>query len=355
MRITSDRIEFTPSIFIHRLQLPIPQAGYVNAYLVEGDRDNGALLVDTGWNTDETYDYLKQALIYRPTSIIGIGTGIGIPFKEIRQIVVTHAHPDHYGLAGKLKRRCSAEVYMHELERDIIKSRYINMDKLLQELARSLQVHGAPPDELTKLRTASLPMRKFVTPILPDVTLYGGETITTGYFNFKVFWTPGHSPGHICLYEPTRKILFSGDHILPTITPHVGLHPQSSSNPLSDYLDSLNRLKQLDVKLVLPGHEHPFTTFKPRIEEIIQHHKQRNWEILGTLNASQKTAYQIATELTWIHDVNGVNWDNLNPWDKRMAVLETLSHLEAMRASKEVDRFNRDDIIYYSIPRNKNQ
>jgi glyoxylase-like metal-dependent hydrolase (beta-lactamase superfamily II) len=341
MRITSDSMEFLPGIFIHRLRLPIPNSPleYVNAYVVDGDRDNGALLVDTGWNTEEAFDALKKQLVE-----------IGISGEDISQMVVTHAHPDHYGLAGELKHLYGARLALHHLEKDFIESRYINMDELIQEIGRWLHRNGAPPDELSKLQTASLPMLKFVTPVLPDVTLYGGETITTGYFNFQVLWTPGHAPGHICLYEPDKKILFSGDHILPTITPHVGLHPQSSGNPLGDYLDSLNRLKQLDVKLVLPGHEHPFTNFKPRIEEIIQHHKQRNSEILSALNANTKTAYQIATEITWMHDVIGVSWDKLDSWDKRMAVLETLSHLEAMRATGKLDKFTKDDIIYYRIP-----
>lgn len=335
MRIKSRRLEFAPGVSIEQLkpQLPLPnrRLAHVNAYLIEGDRENGALLVDTGWNTEETFDYLKQILTDKP----------------VRQIVVTHAHPDHYGLADRLKRHCNARVYLHEMERDLIQSRYINMDELLQEVAKCLQVNGTPPDELTKLYTASLVMRKFVAPTLPDVTLYGDEVITTGYFNFKVLWTPGHAPGHICLYEPDKKILLSGDHILPTITPHVGLHPQSGSNPLGDYLASLNRLKQLDVEIVLPGHEQAFTTFKPRVEEIIQHHKQRDAQILSTLNSESKTAYQIANEIPWVHEVNGVSLDKLDPWNRRMAVLETLSHLEAMRANQEVDRLTRDDIIHY--------
>jgi len=344
MRILSEcTLEFLPGKFIHRLQLPLPisRVGYVNAYLVDGDKDNGYLLIDTGWNTEESFDYLKRSL----------ADDSGIKWKEIRQIVVTHAHPDHYGLAGRLRRRCSAQVFLHEEERNIIKSRYIDMDELLKQIAQWLHLNGTPPDELSELQTASLAMRKFVTPILPDVTLYGGETITTGYFSFKVLWTPGHASGHICLYEPDKKILISGDHILPTITPHVGLHPQSGSNPLGDYLDSLNRLKQLDVKLVLPGHGHPFTNFKPRIEEIIQHHQQRNLEILSALKANPKTAYQIATEITWMSNTKGVGWDKLSPWNKRMAVLETLSHLEAMRARGKLDKFTKGDIIYYNIPR----
>jgi len=333
------RIEVEPNIFIYQLQLPIPNSPleYVNAYLVQGN--NGHLLIDTGWNTEEAFDSLKKQLVK-----------IGTRGKDISQIIVTHVHPDHYGLAGELKHLYGAKLALHHLEKDFIESRYINMDELLQQMAQWLHVHGAPPDELPKLQTASLPMRRFVTPILPDVTLYGGETITAGYFSFKVLWTPGHASGHICLYEPTRKILFSGDHILPNITPHVGLHPQSGSNPLGDYLDSLNALKQLNVRLVLPGHEHPFTNFKPRIDEIIQHHKKRNLEILSALKADPKTAYQIATEITWMSNTKGAGWDKLGSWDKRMAILETLSHLEAMRATGKVGKFTKDDIIYYSIP-----
>jgi glyoxylase-like metal-dependent hydrolase (beta-lactamase superfamily II) len=335
MGFESEKLEFAPGVSIERLKLPMPlkdrSLTHINVYLVEGDSEHGALLVDTGWDSDDTFAYLKQALADRP----------------VGQIVVTHTHFDHYGLANRLKQYCNARVYMHELERDIIQSRYINMDELLKEVALSLQVHGTPPDELDQLRAASLPMRQFVTPTPPDVTLHGDETITTGYFNFKVLWTPGHAPGHICLYEPDKKILLSGDHILPTITPHVGLHPQSGGNPLGDYLASLNRLKELEVKTVLPGHEQPFNTFRSRVEAIIQHHRFRNSQILGALNSKSKTAYQIAHEITWVDDINGVSLDKLDHWNQRMAILETISHLEAMRANREVDSFSRDDIIHY--------
>ncbi len=331
-------IEVTPGIYRMPLPLPVPNLSHINTYLVKGD--NSYLLIDTGWNTKEAFNSLKKQL-----------AELGIEGKEISQIVVTHVHPDHYGLAGKLKNLYGATLAFHHLEKDFIETRYVHMEELIKELGQWLQRNGVPPDRLAELQKASLPMLKFVTPTMPDTTLYGGETITCGDFSFEVMPTPGHAPGHICLYEPDKKILFSGDHILPTITPHVGIHPQSGSNPLGDYLDSLNRLKQLDVELVLPGHEQPFTEFKERIEGITHHHHFRNTEILAALDSGSKTAFELTTGITWLHDVNGVGWYKLGSWDKRMAILETVAHLEAMRATGELEKFNRDDIRYYRQPK----
>jgi len=325
---------------IYQLQLPLPSIpsnshlGYVNAYLIQGD--NEYLLIDTGWNTEEAFDSLKKQLAE---------TGIG--FSDISQIVVTHIHPDHYGLAGRLRHLSQAKIALHYVEKGLIESRYINMEELLQQVKQWLHVNGVAGDELLTLQTASVGVAKFVFTALPDVTLHGGETVSIGLFSFQVLWTPGHSPGHISLYEPTQKILISGDNILPTITPNIGLHPQSSSNPLGDYLNSLNALKQLDVNLVLPGHENTFNGLKPRIEELIQHHKQRNSEILETVKAKPKTAYQIATEITWMSAINGVGWQKLASWDKRLAMLETMAHLESMRVDGKVGKFFRDGIIHY--------
>jgi glyoxylase-like metal-dependent hydrolase (beta-lactamase superfamily II) len=335
-------IEVTSGIYRMPLPVPVPSLGHINTYLVKGD--SGHLLVDTGWNTAESFDSLKEQL-----------AELGVRGSQISRIVVTHAHPDHYGLAGKLKKIFGATLYFHHLEKDFIETRYVSMEELIRELGRWLERNGVPPERLAELTQASLPLLKFVTPTMPDTTLYGGEVISIGDFNFNVLPTPGHAPGHICLYEPDRKILFSGDHILPTITPHVGLHPQSGSNPLGDYLDSLERLKTLDVETVLPGHEQPFTEFRERVEGIILHHRLRNAEILAALDPEAKTAFQLSTEITWLHDANGVGWHKLGSWDKRMAILETLAHLEAMRAKGELDKFSRENILYYRSPQKANK
>ena len=326
---------------INLLQLPLPSRdilmGYVNVYLIHGD--NGCLLVDTGWESEPAFDSLKRQL-----------AEIGTHFEDISQIVATHIHPDHYSLAGRLKQLCPAKIALHYLERDLVES-YSDIGKLMQQGIERMQINGVPVDELsqvlTRMRATHPEMMKFTPPVLPDTTLYGGEVISVGVFSFKVLWTPGHSPGHICLYEPTKKIIISGDHILPTITPIIELRPHSSDNPLGDYINSLNAVKPLDVNLVLSGHENPFNGLQPRVEGIIQHHKQRNSVILETIKAKPKTAYQIANEILWIPDQGGVNWRDLAPGDKIMAVSETLAHLESMRFSGEVDKFSKGSIIYY--------
>ena len=325
--------EVIPGIFRLVLPLPYPALDHINSYLVRGDSE--CLLIDTGWNTKEAFDSLQEQL-----------AEIGVDFEDISQIIMTHVHPDHYGLAGRLKQLSQATIALHYLEKDFIESRYINMDELLTQLAHWLCINGVPAEELSDLQSASVEMAKFVTPILPDIILRGGEIITLGSFSFQVLWTPGHSSGHISLFEPERKVLISGDHILPNITPNIGLHPQSSPNPLKDYLNSLNAIKQLGISLILPGHEHPFDNLRQRIEQLIRHHQERNSEILEVLSSAPKTAYQVATEITWGREIH-VGWNNLGSWDRRMAVMETLAHLEAMRANGKLDKFVKDDIIYY--------
>lgn len=330
-------VEVIPGIFHLSLPMPSPVLSHVNAYLVRGNDE--CLLIDTGWDTPEAFASLKNQL-----------AEINVKLADISQIVITHIHPDHYGLGGRLKQLSRTKIALHYLEKDFVESRYINMDELLNQLAQWLHINGVPAEELPELLAASTAMVKFVTPVSPDITLRGGETIALGSFRFQVIWTPGHSRGHISLYEPVRKVLLCGDHILPNITTNISFHPQSSPNPLNDYLSSLNTLKQLEVSLILPGHEYPFTNFNQRIEQLIQHHQKRNTEILRVLDTKPKTAYQIATKITWLRDINGASWDDLRPWDKRMAVLETLSHLEAMKASGKLDKSTRDEIIYYQHP-----
>jgi len=320
---------------IYWIKLPIGTVDstleHVNIYLVGGEQ--GYLLVDAGWNTKESFDALQNNL-----------AEIGADIKDISQILVTHVHPDHYGMAGRIRQLSGAKLTLHEVEKGFIVPRYMEIDELLRQTAEWLAINGVPPDETGDIRNATIGLKDFVFPAMPDITLHGGETISTGTFTFQVLWTPGHSSGHICLYEPEKKVLLAGDHILPTITPNISLHPQSVDNPLGSYLDSLNVIKQLEVEIVLPGHDGPFTGLVPRIEQIIRHHEQRNREILAAINGEPKTAYQISGYVTW-----GTNatWHDLPLFHKRMAIFETLAHLELMTVNGQVNKNARNGIIYY--------
>ena len=233
---------------------------------------HGYLLVDCGWDTVDTLKALEGHL-----------RALDIRFADVRHLVVTHIHPDHYGLAGRLREITTAELSFHRLERLYIESRYANADELLEEMREWLRLNGTPQAELDQLSRGSTGMLSRVQIAYPDKTLDGGEEITCGRFAFKVIWTPGHSAGHICLYDARHKVLLSGDHVLPRITPSVGLHVQAASNPLADFLDSLKLIGRLEAELVLPGHGEPFNGLPERTAALIAHHQRRLDEIVGLL------------------------------------------------------------------------
>ncbi|MDD5190231.1 MAG: MBL fold metallo-hydrolase, partial [Dehalococcoidales bacterium] len=189
--------------------------------------------------------------------------------------------------------------------------------------------------------------RPSIAHLEPDIKLNGDETIDTGIFKLQVIWTPGHSPGHICLYDAADKIFFAGDHILPVITPNIGLPPHSTANPLGDFIKSLSELKKLDVKIVLPAHEKIFYDLGKRIDGIIHHHEVRKGEIMKALDSTGLTAYQISNSITWMPDMGGVKFENLWAGEKRAAVSETLAHLRAMEVDGQVRSQEKQGVTYY--------
>lgn len=331
--------EIIPGIYQLRLPTKSFPPGHTNAYLVRGDE--GYLLVDTGWDTEEILNYIQKEI-----------AEIGISLKEITQIVLTHSHTDHAGLAGRLRHLFPVRIYLHQRGIDTIKFRFTYNDSYCQDnfypqTDRFLQVHGVPPSQLEKPDTLLPEMR---WPPLPDVPLHGGETISTGNFNFQVLWTPGHSPGHISLYEPNQKILISGDVILPTITTNIGFHLQLSNNPLGDYLNSLDKIKNLDISFVLPGHEKPFSNVMQRVAQLVQKHEDKNEEILSVISDYEpKTAYEISLEISRAPGTRRPMWPDFTPLDKRFTVLENVAHLEAMRFQGRASRLLKDSTVYYHL------
>jgi len=321
---------------IYQLKIPLSDSPlkYLNCYLIEGK--DGWLIIDTGWYTLDAFNALEIGL-----------RDLGLDVAGIATIVVTHIHPDHFGLAGKIKHLSPrTQLLMHRWESDLIESRYIKFAELRNKIGAMLQCHGVPPLNMSELQSASMPALQFVTITFPDDVFYGGETITTGIYNLEVIWTPGHSPGHICLYEPQNQLLFSGDHVLPSITPNVSYHVQSGDNPLGDYLYALQKLRNLPVKRILPAHGQIFNNLQRRIQEIVDHHNRRKGEVQQAIAKEPHNAYEISSQITW--DI-GLTWEQFPALQKRFAVMETIAHLECMRWEGTVRRMDKGNFILYEM------
>lgn len=325
-------VQVAPGIYRVRVPIPDNPLGHLNCYLVEGK--SGWLMVDTGWYTPDAFRALEAGL-----------RSLGLGLSDIATMVVTHVHPDHFGLAGRIKQISpKTELVTHRYEVDLIESRYIRLSDLREKMSQMLACHGVPPADLPSLQSASMPAIQFVTVTLPDRTVYGGEIISTGVYDLELIWTPGHSSGHICLYEPQNQVLFSGDHVLPHITPNISRTVQSGDNPLGDFMGSLQKIENLAVKTVLPAHEDTFTDLKGRIGEIIRHHHRREAEIREATREKPMSAYDVSSRVTW--DIP-LAWEQFPALHKRSAVTETLAHLDWMRWKGEVERIIQDGCYLY--------
>jgi glyoxylase-like metal-dependent hydrolase (beta-lactamase superfamily II) len=291
---------------------------YVLPYLIRSRGETA--LVDNGWNTDSAFEALSSGMAEhdaKPT--------------DIQQLIITHVHPDHFGLTGKLAEESGAKVLMHEREADEIDRRYTEPQPLVDTMKGWAARHGVPDNITPDMARGSMGMRQFVAAKQPDVRLTGDETITVGDFIFQVIWTPGHAPGHICLYEPNHKALLSGDHILPTITPNVSRYAGTIGSPLADYMASLEKVAKLDVDLLLPAHEFDTRDRPGRVAEIRAHHEERLNEMERCIGEGA-TAWDVAGRVKW---ATGSLVD-FEPFMQRAAVGETLAHLEYLESLNRV-------------------
>jgi glyoxylase-like metal-dependent hydrolase (beta-lactamase superfamily II) len=320
---------------INLLKIPIPNnpLGYTNIYLLRGD--GNYLLVDAGFGSEEAFSAFKQQL-----SELNVDPG------KISRIIITHSHGDHIGLAGVIRDFTGAQIAIHTIEAAYHPHGPDN--PMVRGNGDWLKESGVP-DEPNVGPGFPGGMRRMPSMPEADIFLEDGQMVGIGKTTLEVVWTPGHSPGHICLYDAERKLLFSADHVLPVTTPNISLRPGMKGNPLRDYLRSLHRVRELEVELVLPAHEQIFTDLRSRVDEILEHHRRRNEEIVGTLKDGPKTAYQISEQITWMPEVGGVRFHDLSHWDQRMAVSEALAHITALKEQGTIDRYIKDGIVYYMI------
>jgi glyoxylase-like metal-dependent hydrolase (beta-lactamase superfamily II) len=311
-----------PGLWSVPVPIPINPLRYVLVYVFEL-ADGGVALVDAGWDTDEAWEALTDGL-----------TTLGASVVDVRGVVVTHIHPDHYGLAGRVRDASGAWVGLHPADASLLRERYVDVDGLIASMRRLLALSGVPAATLPDLSEASMQIRAFVSMAPPDVLLEDGQSVAFPGWDLRTIWTPGHSPGHICLYSDERRLLLSGDHVLPRITPNISFHSQQVPNPLGDYLDSLARMRLLEPDEVLPGHEYRFRDLPSRLAEIEHHHAARLAAIEALIaERPGSTAWELTTSREWSRP-----WEDVPAFMRRAANGETLAHLALLERRGRIRR-----------------
>ena len=304
-------------------------AGAADSSTSNGIRNSGrSLIIDTGFNRPECEEALRGAL-----SELGITDGY--------DIFVTHLHSDHVGLVPKLAQPDST-IYAGETDGEIINFEAGNLYwQILDDLFLTF---GFPKAEFGR-NTDIHPGRKYVHDRRIDFTYVDENSILEyGGYRLQPVLTPGHTPGHMCLYDKEKKLLLCGDHILGTITPNITIEI-CSLNPLKDYLESLHKIEMLDVQTLLPAHGTPIPDMYERIRELYSHHKNRLAEAESILGDTWKNAYETARDMTW--EIDCRNWDEFPKPQKWFATGEAISHLQYLYGEGRAERREENGVWIY--------
>lgn len=325
--------EVYPGVFLLHLPLPMKPT-IVNVYLVRGSAaersDTEWALVDTGIGSSDSIATFKECL--------GI---VGCEPRQIRKIVVTHHHPDHFGSAGPYKELTGADVYVHPAEWQ--RSQNFMPTERPQWVMDWFAAHGLPLERFGRIPKQQDFWQGLYKPAEPDRELADGLQIPVGERTLEAVWTPGHASGHCVIYLREQRLMIAGDHLLPRITPHVGFSPATVGNPLGDFIASQRKIQALDVDLVLPAHGGVFEDHIKRSNQIIQHHNVRLEQILDILRRGPRSGYEIARR--------AFDFDQDSPVTYQFpATFETLAHLEYLRhEGKVVGTETSDGRILYGV------
>lgn len=295
------------------IPVPIPDnpLRYVSVYAFAGD--SGLTLIDAGWGSDASWSALTAGL-----------AGIGAEVADVQGVLVTHMHFDHSGLAARVREGSGAWVAMHRADQEILaRSDYRDAELAVVAQTRWLATLGATTAEARSGAGTPADFAQFTSIALADRFIENGDPIDVPGWSLRAVHTPGHTPGHLCFIETRAGLLFSGDHVLPRISPNISPERAGAADPLGDYLCSLAKVRALPVQEVLPGHEWRFRGLAARADQIIEHHRHRLDELLtAARERPASTPWELAGHLSWSRP-----WDQYDGQMRVFAVTETLAHL----------------------------
>lgn len=316
---------------LYRIEIPLPKNPLkaLNSYVIKDSERS--LIVDTGMNREECMRAMRESL-----KMLGVDL-------EKTDFFITHSHVDHVGLVGSLKTEGSA-VYSSGPEID-------NLDRRIYgshwtDIINFTRMCGFPEDELQRVLHNHPAYKYDLEGPLSFRILEDGDELNIGDYEFKCIGTPGHSEGHMCLYEPHKMIFVAGDHILDDITPVITLR-SDDRNPLKEYLSSLEKVYEIEIELVLPGHRSIFRNCKDRIKELKNHHQKRVDEVISILGEGTQNAYQVASQMTW--DITYDSWDLYPVIQKWFAVGEAIAHLKYIEEKGITRKEIKEQKIIYSL------
>lgn len=318
--------EIFPNLF--REQIPLPQNPLraVNSYVIKGD--GRWLIIDTGMNRPECLETMNAYLAALKVDLART------------DFFITHLHVDHLGLVSGLFQG-STKVYFNFPDNESL----LDPDywKGMEDSAR---INGFPEQNIA-LTISKHPGFRYQTESTFKVTiLKDGDTFGIGDYFFRCIETPGHTRGHTCLYEPHKKILFSGDHILENITPNISTWSEDD-DPLQSYISSLDKIYAYDISYVLPGHCEPFPHYRRRIEELKKHHETRCEEIISIVKKGKQSAYGVASQMTW--DIDCKRWEDFPLPQQWFAGGEALAHLHYLHGQGRVKKESDNGKVFFTL------
>ena len=324
--------EVAPGVWKITLPIPFPLRT-VNVYALVGAE--GWVLVDAGMGTPDAREAFSAGL-----------ARAGLNIENLKAIVLTHHHPDHIGLSGELQEQSGARVYMHPIDERSVRILWEGtMPQRFESVSTFFKRNGLENTELWYTRTDPQAVRTIlrVPPHEAFTLVDDGASVDLLGETYQVIWVPGHADGQIVLFRARDGIFFAADHVLPRITPNIGLYStRDRPNPLGDYLDSLRKVEHVPASLVLPGHGEPFTDLGERVREILHHHDERLALILALLAERPQHAASLTRQMFAERRIK--NHEAL-----RMAMAEVMAHLEYLRVQGKVTQQETEDgIILYA-------